>query len=133
MGWRFERAARFETTFKKLHKKHRNECLNALDNLGTYFKALQEGAKPTQLSSLGFVRNEGEGAFAVDQRSGRDDASTPRKVTALVRLYFFPDDDAEVFHVLLIGDKKSQKRDVNEVHKYVRQVKADREKREADE
>jgi hypothetical protein len=126
MAWRFERSPRFERTFKRVHKKHKNECLNALDNLDTYHKALQEGAKPAQLSSLGFVHNEGEGAYAVDQRSGRDDDS--RKVSAEIRLYFFPDDTEEALHVILIAGKDSQSRDVNEVHKFIRQIKAEREK-----
>lgn len=40
MAWRFERAPRFASTFKKLSKKHRNECLNTVDNLDTYIEAL---------------------------------------------------------------------------------------------
>ena len=131
MAWVFERASRFEVTFKRLYKRHRNECLNALDNLDLYVKSLQEGAKPSQLSSQGFVHNEGEGAYAVDQRSGRDDTKKPRKVNAQVRLYFYPDESTATVHVILIGDKGSQSRDVKEVHQYVRGIKSASESEES--
>lgn len=129
MAWRLEWSPRFEATFKKLKKQHRNECLNAVDNLDTYFQALAEGAKPAQLSPQGFVHNEREGAYAVDQTMQRDKSKPRRRVNTEVRLYVYPDEAAEVLYVIQIGGKGSQSRDVNEVHEFVRDIKADSEEK----
>ncbi|MDA0922038.1 MAG: hypothetical protein O2945_23485, partial [Planctomycetota bacterium] len=126
MEWTLERGTRFESTLKRLIKKRRNECVNALDNLAKYTQALNEGAKPAQISLLGFVHNEREGAYAVDQ-TGKLKSNAP------VRLYVYPDEADHVLHVIQIGDKSSQKRDVNEVHDYVRKIRAEQSKREENE
>jgi len=57
----------------------------------------------------------------------RDKSKPRRRVNAEVRLYVYPDESADVLYVILIGGKGSQSRDVNEVHEFVREIKADSE------
>ena len=64
MEWSIQRTTRFDNRYKKLAKKHRNECQNAFTNLNRYFEGLREGGKPAQLSVHSFVHNEGEGAYS---------------------------------------------------------------------
>ena len=61
MEWSIQRTTRFDNRYKKLAKKHRNECQNALDNFNRYFEGLREGGKPAQLSVHSFVHNEAKG------------------------------------------------------------------------
>ena len=117
MEWSLQRTTRFNNRYKKLLKKHRAECHNAANNLNKYLQGLREGGKPAQLSVHGFVHNEGEGAYALDQ-------SGDLKTTAAIRLYVFPDELTQVLHVLTIGDKSTQGRDVNDVHQWVRAIKS---------
>ena len=113
----------FENAAKKMLKRHRNECLNALDNLDTYKERLDGGATPLQLVRLlAFARNEKEDAYAIDQTGDRP-------TNTEIRLYVFPDEATSELHVVLIGDKQSQQRDVNEVHDFIRDIKKTREKK----
>ena len=117
MEWSIQRTTRFDNRYKKLAKKHRNECQNTFTNLYRYFQGLREGGKPAQLSVHSFVHNEGEGTYALDQ-------SGELKTTTAIRLYIFPDEMTKVLRLVTIGEKNTQSRDVNEVHQFVRAIKS---------
>lgn len=59
----------------------------------------------------GFMHDEGQGAIAIDQKGGG-------KNLAQTRLYIFPDTEAEILHLITIGDKRSQKKDDVPVCRY---------------
>ena len=69
MAWKIEKSGFFESRFKRFQKKHRDEALTVLNNLDSYFKALNEGANPLQIKA-GFIHNEPEGIKAIDQKGG---------------------------------------------------------------
>ena len=75
-----------------------------LDNLDTYFGALNQGAVLEQIH-YGFVHSEPKGVKAIDQKG----AGAGVKQT---RLYIFPDTDTQIVHLITVGDKSSQKKDI---------------------
>lgn len=91
-------------------KKWAHEMTNVFDNLDTIVKALNEGTRPEQLKQLGFVHSEPCGVLAIDQKG-------PGKGSKLkqFRLYVFPEEDAEILHLITLGDKDSQKDDIRQV------------------
>lgn len=102
--WSLEPHADFEKKLKLFEKKHRQELKNVLDNLDTFLKALQAGAKPQQVKR-GFIHPEPRGVLAFDQKG-------EGKHLKATRLYAYPDEDTCTIHVITIGDKASQKEDI---------------------
>lgn len=100
-----------EKKLKKYLKRHRQETLNALDNLAAYLADLNSGLKPQQIIR-NYIRSEGRGVRAADQ-------SGPKHPTKLLRLYFYPDEQFQVLNVITIGDKDSQVDDVKFCHEFV--------------
>ncbi len=75
------------------------------DNLDTVLKALSSGAPVQNVSCFGFVHDEPKGIKAIDQKG----AGAGVKQT---RLYIFPDNTTNTVHLIIVGDKKSQKADI---------------------
>lgn len=105
----FERALKWHT------KKRPKELEWVLRNLNTYLAQLDEGVKPLQIVKLRFVHNEVDGIYAVDQKGG------PKNL-AEIRLYLFPHVPSKTLHLLTIGDKNSQSRDINECRAMVKEI-----------
>jgi len=89
--------------------------LAVASNLATLFQALNNGAKPEQLKTLGFVRSEPLGILAISEK-GVSKGTKPKAF----RLYVYPDDVTEIVHLLLLGEKqKQQSRDIKLCMEYV--------------
>ncbi len=86
-----------------------------LRNLTTYLSQLDEGVNPLQIVKLRFVHNEVDGIYAVDQKGG------PKNL-AEIRLYLFPHVPSKTLHLLTIGDKNSQSRDINDCRAMVKKI-----------
>ena len=83
-----------------------------LDNLDTVFKALCSGAPVQNVSCFGFVHDEPKGIKAIDQKG----AGAGVKQT---RLYTFPDNTTNTVHLIIVGDKNSQKADIKYASDFV--------------
>lgn len=114
--WTLEQYPEYERRSRRLEKKHRRELEAVLNNPDTYLVFLNQGIKPMQLLKESFVRNEQMGIHAIDQ-------SPLGKGYKELRLYVYPDPDASTLHVITVGDKNQQSRDVNECCDYVKSLR----------
>ena len=100
---------------KKFGKKHRNLVFNLFENLQKYFELLEEGEHPEQLKRyLSFVHDEKRGLYAIDQR--------PPVKGFQLRLYIYPDISNQNLHILIVGDKNSQKDDIKLAQKAIKEL-----------
>jgi len=120
MMWTLEPSAIFPGKLKRYQKKHSEAAKAVLDNLDTYHKALLAGAKPPQIRR-GFVHDEPNGVFAIDQRG----AERKQRET---RLYVYPDEETQTLYLITIGDKSTQKRqDLTDCREFVDDLRKARE------
>ena len=102
--WGIEESPFFASKFKRYLKKHPNEVTAAMNNLDTYMRALKGGTRPA-LIRASFVHPETMGVVAIDQKGA---IGKPRQI----RLYIYAVEDSGTLFILTIGDKNSQKADV---------------------
>jgi len=115
--WQIEPTEKYKRKHRIFEKKHPNELLAVLDNLDTYFKALQLSGNPLQVRA-GFIHDEPDGIKAIDQKGGG------RKIKLKqTRLYIFAYVENKALYALTIGDKQSQKEDIKWAQDYVREIK----------
>ena len=121
--WESQPTDVFERKLKRAAKDRPKEIECALRNLNTYLATLDEGVNPIQIKErFRFVHNEGNGIYAVDQKGGA-------KNLAEIRLYLFPHLPSKTLHLLTIGDKNSQSRDINVCRDMVKEINTREEKR----
>ena len=116
-GWQIEYTEKYKRKHRMFEKKHLDELLAVLDNLDTYFKALQLSDNPLQVKA-GFIHDEPDGIKAIDQKGGGKKIKLRQ-----TRLYIFPHMKNKVLYLLTIGDKQSQKEDIKWSRDYVREIK----------
>ncbi len=75
-----------------------------LDNLDTFLGALNAGASVEQVK-FGLIHPEPLGVLAIDQKGG----GSGLKQT---RLYAYPQKKKAILHLIVVGDKSSQKSDI---------------------
>ena len=102
--WKVVPTPEYERRHKTYQKKHRRELRAVLDNLDTFVKALEGGASVQQIQ-YGFVHREPRGVRAIDQR-GKE------RALRQTRLYIYPDEKTKTVHLLILGDKRSQSKDI---------------------
>ena len=102
--WDFEPTEEFGRRVKRFKKDNPRELNAATVNLRKLQRALQEGANPLNLP-FGFIHREQRGVLAIDQKGGG-------KSLAQARLYIYLDRDSQAIHLITLGDKGSQKDDV---------------------
>ena len=110
--WNLELNVEYEKRVKRWPKKHRRELKAMYNNLDTVVKALNSGAPVQNVSCFGFVHDEPKGIKAIDQKG----AGAGVKQT---RLYTFPNKATKILHLITIGDKDSQKADVQYASDFV--------------
>ena len=115
MPWVLQKSDFFDSRFKRFEKKHREEAKAVLDNLDTYFNALEKGSNPINIKA-GFIHNEPEGIKAFDQKGGKGKLMQ-------TRLYTHPDSTTMILHVISIGTKVDQKSNIKECQDYIRPLK----------
>ncbi len=119
-SWQLERTDKYLRDHTYYEKKHPHELAAVLDNLDTYFKTLEKVGSPLQVTA-GFIHPESDGVIAIDQKGGG------RKIKLQqTRLYAFPDTQMAILHILAIGDKTSQRDDINACRAFVRKLKGGR-------
>ena len=109
--WKLVLTDEYERRHKRYEKDHPRELQAVLDNLDTYFKSLEAGIKPLQIRH-GFMHNEPLGVVAIDQKGGG-------KSLAQTRLYVYPDTEAEILFIITLGDKRSQKNDLETCRSFI--------------
>lgn len=104
----FDDEAHFETRRDRFAKKHEDEVSQAIKNFENAMSFF-ENSNVEQLRYSGLARREKDGVLAVDQRGSK------RKPPYLIRLYFYPWQDEQGKHcmVLTMGEKKRQQEDNN--------------------
>ncbi len=120
--WKLITSEGFEASYKKFSKKHLNEANAVMNNLQTYLDALKEKRNVQQVNQLlPFVRSEPDGVIAIEQRGAKTDRKN-QKLKA-TRLYLYVIEINQVIYLLRIGDKDSQKQDLQTIKKKVNQIK----------
>lgn len=115
--WNIEETENFIRDYKLYEKKHPCELAAVLGNLDTYFETLKRLGHPFQIQA-GFIHHEPDGIKALDQKGGG------KKVKlAQTRLYVYPDVKSKQLYLLAIGDKTSQKRDIQACRGIVKNLK----------
>lgn len=120
MLWGIEKCAGFENQYKKFSRKHENEASAALSNLESYFQVLQVTNNVQVANQQPFVHSEPDGIVAIDQRG----ASTERSRGKLkaTRLYVYAAVIQQTLYLLGIGDKDSQKQDLETCRNKVKRI-----------
>ena len=113
--WRLECVDEYERRRKRYQKDRPNELLAVLDNLDTYHKSLDMGAEPLRRVH-GFMHIEPSGVIAIDQKGGG-------RYLAQTRLYVYPDTETETLYVITLGDKQSQRQDIQTCREFVKQIR----------
>jgi len=108
--WVFKATDRFERDRAYYEKKHPRELAACLRNtLLRYLPMLNAAPNPRAIQA-GFLHGEPGGVVAVDQKGGGGSLSESR-------LYTYACADTRILHLLLLGDKASQRRDLAEVRR----------------
>jgi len=119
--WGITKATGFDNQYKKFIKKHENEASAAMSNLETYLAILQETNNVQTANKQPFVHSEPENMVAIDQRGVKREKNTDKlKAT---RLYVYAAVINQTVYLLGIGDKDSQKKDIETCRKKVKQIK----------
>ncbi len=114
-GWELEPSGSFDSRYKRFEKNHRRELKALLANLQRYLALIEDGQSP-QFIKLGFLHRESDGIKAIDQKGGGPGLMESR-------LYVYPDRENQVLHLLCIGNKAEQHRDMVECRAWARQLR----------
>lgn len=102
--WNIEPTEKFIRKYKEYEKKHEDELIAVWNNLDTYLKTLQGTDNPLKITG-GYIHPELKGIIAIDQTKAS-------KKLPETRLYVYPDIKTKKLFLLTIGDKGSQKDDI---------------------
>ena len=105
--------------FEKFYNKHPREYEALFRNLNKIMGLLKSGQKIGGFH-VGFFRSEGDGVYRIGQ--------TGVEAAAESRLYVYPDSKSAVMHVLGVGEKDDQPRDVNDAKEIAGKIKKSTEK-----
>jgi hypothetical protein len=102
--WQIKVSDEYERRLKRFSKIRPNEVTFTLVNLAFFESALNEGAAPQDIR-VSFVHAEPGGVLAITERGAGKNA-TP------LRLYVYPDDALRTLYLITLGDKKTQRDDI---------------------
>lgn len=113
--WVFKTTGRFERDRAHYNKKHPRELAACLSNtLLRYLPMLNAALNPRAIHA-GFLHPEPGGVMAVDQKGGGGNLRE-------TRLYTYAQADTRTLHLLLLGDKATQRRDLAELRKLLSEI-----------
>lgn len=113
--WHISPTPEFKRTSLTYEKKHPDELAAALANLLHRYLPRLNHARRHALVHAGCLHHEGHGVIAIDQSGQGPNLSE-------TRLYAYPHDESLTLHLLLIGAKSSQKRDLRIVREILRNL-----------
>lgn len=111
MSWQLETTGQFERDAKRYAKKQPNEYLAVMENLEKYHMAI-ESAKHPKLVQFGFLHEEPKGIRAIDQSGGALASGKKRGTLDQTRLYSYADLESKSLHLLCLGSKTTQAKDI---------------------
>jgi hypothetical protein len=111
MDWVIEQNKQCERDIKRYEKKNFDELQAVLINLDKYKNSLDAAAHP-KLVSFGFMHIEHKGIVAIDQTGGTLPSGKKRKSLQETRLYTYSDLESKTLHLLCLGSKLSQSKDI---------------------
>lgn len=102
---------------KTYNKKHKNELTAVVSNLHDYQQTLKALGSPQYITGK-YVHKEPKGIKALDE-------SGERKLKNLqaTRLYVYPDVENKVLHLLMIGSKNTQKKNIKLCVEIVKEIR----------
>lgn len=103
--WEIEITAKYQSCFTEYEKKHPRELLAVSNNLEIFIDEIERGIPPFAVRK-GFIHNESDGIRAISQKGGYG------RGLAETRLYIYGDIETNILHLLCIGGKRSQNRDI---------------------
>ncbi|NCD23332.1 MAG: hypothetical protein EOL90_10395 [Spartobacteria bacterium] len=119
--WKTEPYIGFENQYKKFIESHECEAKAAMNNVETYLSVLQATGNIARANMQPFVHPEPEGMIAIDQRGVKIDKKHGKlKAT---RLYVYAAIVSETVYLLGIGDKDSQRLDIQNCRKKAQEIK----------
>lgn len=118
MIWNLCNTDKYDRSFKQYQKKHRDELQGVLMNLFDYKTAVDSGVDPLRVQA-GFIHPETMGIVAIDQKRGGI-----RKKLKQMRLYLYPDKEKCEIWLITIGDKNTQKADIQLAKDFVKEIRA---------
>ena len=109
-SWTIKITDEAEREIRHYFKRHPRETASVLANTESILGLLNSGKRIGGFQ-VGYFRSEGDGLYRVGQ--------TGVKAAKETRLYVFPDEAVEIIHVIGIGDKETQQRDIRSAKKTV--------------
>lgn len=113
--WNIQISERCERCLKEYRKKYPNETTAVLNNLDTYFSALNKNIKSRQIKA-GFMHIEPKGVIAIDQKGGKGRLKQSR-------LYIYSDEKEKILHLIILGDKNSQQKDIKFCNDFIKNLR----------
>jgi hypothetical protein len=110
--WKLQPEADYEKKARRWPNKYRREFAAVHDNLDALLIALNCGAKVEEAVKRGFIHSEPHGVIAIDQKGG----GAGLKET---RLYVWLDKTAKLIRLITMGDKNSQRMDIQYSSEFV--------------
>jgi len=107
VSWSIEITEQCERDFKNYQKKRPLEFQAVMQNLEKYHTALAEAAHP-RLVQFGFLHEEPKGILAIDQSGG----GVKKGKLQQTRLYTYAVLESNVLHLLCMGSKTTQPKDI---------------------
>ena len=117
MSWNLCNTDKYDRSFKQYQKKHKDELQAVLANLLDYKTAVDLGVDPLRVQA-GFIHPEPMGVVAIDQKRGG-----VRKKLKQTRLYLYPDKEKREIWLITIGDKNTQKTDIQLAKDFVKAIR----------
>jgi hypothetical protein len=111
MDWMIALNEQCTRDIKRYEKKNPYEIRAVLLNLDKYQNALDSSAHP-RLVNFGFMHMEPKGIVAIDQKGGTLPDGKKRTGLQETRLYTYSDLESKTLHLLCLGSKLSQSKDI---------------------
>jgi len=122
VSWTIETTDQWKRDLSLYGKKHPHELTAILQNLDKYHIALCASKHP-RLVQFGFLHKEPKGIFAIDQTGGALADGKKRGTLQETRLYIYAVLESNTLHLLTIGSKNSQPKDIAFAEKVVTSIR----------
>jgi hypothetical protein len=126
MSWQLGPTDQYLRDAKRYAKKHPDEYLAVMENLEKYVAAMGVAAHP-RLVQFGFLHEEPKGIRAIDQSGGTLAIGKKRGKLDQTRLYTYAALESKVLHILCIGSKTDQVKEIRYATSVVDSIRKDSE------
>jgi GTP cyclohydrolase II len=117
LKWNYQETSTFISAAKWYEKKKKKELIALLVSLDSFLNTLNE-VEHIQKVTGKYIHKEPKGILAVDQTKGEGKGKLEES-----RLYFYPNVKKKTLHLLTIGKKKKQKRDIKLCQEILKELK----------